>query len=639
MSLASVLVCVRTLAFLVLLSGVAAQAQAQVSDTAPPSLVAISFAPGLADVSSAPASIVVTATATDNLSGTATITVRFTSPSGLQVAPAGGAQFLSRISGDGINGTYRGTVTLPQFAEAGLWKLSVAQLTDATGNSVALSAANLQSVGFATDLSVTSAPDTQAPQLTGLAFAPAILDVSSGSQILTADFSITDNLSGTDFTNANFEFRLTYQSSAVPAQQQYGLRTDFQLISGTIQNGVWRIRTTFPQMSAAGTWSIAGLRLTDRTGNSRFLGAANIRALGLNPDFTIISPNADATLPALTGLAFSPAVIDTSDASRAVTITFNFTDDKSGVSAAPDHASGTSFQRGLTFISPSGGQSRTSSTPALAAGTPLNGTWTATVFFPRFSEAGTWRISSVQFKDAVNNRTSRSTLQLAAAGLPTELAIFLPSQAVDGVMGSGGAVINDGVFGTRASLNIPAGVIPSGTTVAIDVLSSPPVLPTPRGFTAGTLFTNINFNPTPAMPLASPGISVVLPFSTFRTPGSAIHLYRLDGASGLLVPAVNASGANVVGTVNSDGLSARFNNVIRFSTLVGYFPTAVVGDVDGDGQINCVDLEVVRAAFGKRTGQAGYDPRADVNSNGAVDVNDLAVVSRQIPADVSCTNN
>ena len=91
-----------------------------------------------------------------------------------------------------------------------------------------------------------------------------------------------------------------------------------------------------------------------------------------------------------------------------------------------------------------------------------------------------------------------------------------------------------------------------------------------------------------------------------------------------------------IGTVNADGLSATFFGVSRFSTIVGFFPTAVMGDVNEDGTVNCLDLEVVRGSFGKRLGQPDFDPRADLNRNGVVDVNDLALVSRQIPIGMAC---
>jgi hypothetical protein len=55
------------------------------------------------------------------------------------------------------------------------------------------------------------------------------------------------------------------------------------------------------------------------------------------------------------------------------------------------------------------------------------------------------------------------------------------------------------------------------------------------------------------------------------------------------------------------------------------------GDVNGDGYVNAADLAIVQASFGKRIGQAGYNPAADINGDGVVDVRDLAYVARFDP--------
>jgi hypothetical protein len=328
-------------------------------------------------------------------------------------------------------------------------------------------------------------------------------------------------------------------------------------------------------------------------------------------------------------------VFDTSAAAQAVAVTLNLSDNLAGISFAND-AQGSTNLRGVSFRSPSGQQFRsTFSGLTLVAGTPLNGTWQGTALFPRFSEGGTWSVE-VSIKDGVNNSTGLTGQQLAARGLPGQITIFQPTQTPDGTLGSGGGTVTDTVFGSRASMTFPPGALGGNTNVAIDVLSSALGLPTPQGFTAGTLFVNVSFAPTPAMPFPAPGITLTLPIATFKAPGALVHLYRLDPVTGLLVPATSVTGTRVVGRVNTDGFSATFTGVARFSTLVGFIPTGEPGDVDGNAIVNCADLAIVKASLGKRTGQLGFDSRADVNGNGVVDISDLALVSRALPAGSTC---
>ena len=63
---------------------------------------------------------------------------------------------------------------------------------------------------------------------------------------------------------------------------------------------------------------------------------------------------------------------------------------------------------------------------------------------------------------------------------------------------------------------------------------------------------------------------------------------------------------------------------------------STVGDVNGDGVNNCADLQIVKTSFGKRSGQAGFDARADVNLDGLVDARDLAYVSQRLSAGTRC---
>lgn len=64
---------------------------------------------------------------------------------------------------------------------------------------------------------------------------------------------------------------------------------------------------------------------------------------------------------------------------------------------------------------------------------------------------------------------------------------------------------------------------------------------------------------------------------------------------------------------------------------------AVIGDLNADGVVDCADLALVKASFGKQKSQPGFDPRADVNGDGVVDALDLSAVENQIPLGMSCS--
>ncbi len=64
--------------------------------------------------------------------------------------------------------------------------------------------------------------------------------------------------------------------------------------------------------------------------------------------------------------------------------------------------------------------------------------------------------------------------------------------------------------------------------------------------------------------------------------------------------------------------------------------SVAAGDLNGDGKADCSDLAIVRASFGKRRGQLGFDPRADTNNDDVVNVRDLAFVAQKLPAGTHC---
>ena len=104
-----------------------------------------------------------------------------------------------------------------------------------------------------------------------------------------------------------------------------------------------------------------------------------------------------------------------------------------------------------------------------------------------------------------------------------------------------------------------------------------------------------------------------------------------SGSASVTFPALASTRARVkieaVGNVFFDVSDSDFTLAVA----------PVVGDVTGDGVVDCADVAVVRASLNKRTGQAGFDPRADVNGDGLVNVRDLSVVLQRLPAGTVCS--
>jgi hypothetical protein len=62
----------------------------------------------------------------------------------------------------------------------------------------------------------------------------------------------------------------------------------------------------------------------------------------------------------------------------------------------------------------------------------------------------------------------------------------------------------------------------------------------------------------------------------------------------------------------------------------------VDGDVNGDGVVNCSDVEAVTAAIGRRRGHPAYSAAADLNNDGIINGVDLNLVMWRLPAQTQC---
>lgn len=126
-------------------------------------------------------------------------------------------------------------------------------------------------------------------------------------------------------------------------------------------------------------------------------------------------------------------------------------------------------------------------------------------------------------------------------------------------------------------------------------------------------------------------------FVTSVTPATAL---LASGASTLVTVVLSPPSSAPIGSVDTLTFSAASasnadsrNFAVLSSTVIA---KPLIGDVNRDGLVNCDDLGLVRASFGQRAGMSAFNPTVDLDNNGVIDVRDLALISRQLPAGTTC---
>lgn len=210
-----------------------------------------------------------------------------------------------------------------------------------------------------------------------------------------------------------------------------------------------------------------------------------------------------------------------------------------------------------------------------------------------------------------------------------------PPTGVDGFLPPGG---NGSVLFTVRFKN----ALPTNTQVRnkATIFFNGVLLPTPEW--VNTIDVTAPISRVAALPTTQPTSFVVRWSGT--DVGAGVEMYdvyrsRNNGPFTAWLTNTAATQAQLTGAV---GDTYCFYSIAR--DLVGNLETSKstadactrIAVVNQDGVVNCADVAIVRAAFGKRTGQPGWDGRADVVVDGVIDVRDLAFVSQKLPVGTQC---
>ena len=127
------------------------------SDTTPPYVTPFSFSPSTIDTSTGSATVSVSVSATDDLSGLGTFQVVFLSPDGK--VQRGDPQ---SFTAGRLQGTATGSVVFPKYSQSGNWIVQSVSVQDQVGNVATLNTIALAVAGFPTRLTVAG----EAPSVT-----------------------------------------------------------------------------------------------------------------------------------------------------------------------------------------------------------------------------------------------------------------------------------------------------------------------------------------------------------------------------------------------------------------------------------------------------------------------------------------
>jgi hypothetical protein len=397
-----------------------------------------------------------------------------------------------------------------------------------------------------------------------------------------------------------------------------------------------------------------------------------LAAAGFQSTVNITDATPDTTAPSVTSVTFSQqgASLATNlvvpGPSFPITVNLQTNDIPSGGGASSglgyDGYSGCSPYLSLASQNQYSNSTENSTQYRSVSFTPTGAnSWVGTLTFPSFSEIGQWN-ASLSLCDRVGNYsyftgpTSFPKVQNAFV-----YVLYQTPQATGTLAPTNATSLCDG---TGACIDDRNGGIPAGTSTYISTTPVPPTAacsndpaqacapPAPvfTGFkSTNSPYVDFTFVDSSGNPLPSatvfpyPGVTITIPgvvtAPAIIGPSPSLVLWAFDlgqphAALGCRTSSNTYMSINAT-VINTNG-DVAFSNVCEFSVFYVLKKVSLPGDVNGDGAVTCADVSIVKAAFGSRVGQPGYVAMADVNSDGVINIVDLAYVTKQLPTGTVC---
>ena len=341
---------------------------------------------------------------TDARSGVRYVGFQLETPSGTN---GGNDQGGRLVSGTRYDGVWEAKVKIPRYAVAGDWHVLAIHTGDPLNHNrtILRDADGSYSSGPGTvpitlgPITVTGDADRDAPVIdtANLAWVGGTEFDNAVDNSVAVDVPITDPQSGVAGVYGWFGSDTTKNWAGPWAQPM-------KPVSGTIQDGVWRMSAMIPKYAPAGSWRLRQLCAYDDLMNQSCYFA--------NPDGTYRTMSGETATLALPPLTLTgqqsdstPPVVDlksfkwhgdhhfSNNTDNIATLRVDIADDLSGVASVS------------CWLGPVGGRAMAGGSVRLIQGTVHEGTWEFAITLPKFTAAGQYQVTECMFIDRVGNRS------------------------------------------------------------------------------------------------------------------------------------------------------------------------------------------------------------------------------------------
>jgi len=180
--------------------------------------------------------------------------------------------------GNASDGIYSGSATFPQYVGKGLWVSNGAVISDNLGNQKDIAYYDGFDATFTNEATI---DDGVAPVITSISVDPIYFNTAEAEAVITIEVGVEDEVSGVSEIMSSI-------SPIIGSQSVMNSPSNYVILSGNANEGVFQITLTVPQYSKVGIWNFGGVAIWDNVGNQSNYGIPELMELFPNFEESVL---------------------------------------------------------------------------------------------------------------------------------------------------------------------------------------------------------------------------------------------------------------------------------------------------------------------------------------------------------------